>query len=634
MLGSECNPCCSPPDHPCRFCAVCADDPRQIVLEFESGGGSGVVVPRTNGSEYSIECNSANATIVYDIVENCCLANLNTSTNALCPSVTTSDGSGLEIIPWGGPLGGPVYVPCVLGERHWFFFLADFAASRTRDNLDAEGHNTNLSEDTVFVFAQEGAFLYQNIAVQSSFFLFGIAWKSQLRVNAVRQRKKPVIELVASPGTGAVLTPTLSQKVDEFGRPYWRIDSVQVENGGSGFSYPVFIEQKVLNGSGVGPRMDVVLSGGSISEVFLADEYNNLNRRIYLNQFVGLSGMQVTKERSAPTVHATPPNTTSGMELAVSLSRQGTGVSSIWAVDAVSVVAEGSGWNDGDPVTFTADGGADLVIEEEASAVLDVSRVQPSLTATIVGGSGGTLSVTVASNGTTPETWGVDSVSVSGKTSGYADNTAVTISGGNNVVTQDNAVVYARTGREEPAVGVGIIGSGNGADFSITLSQTDDWAEWPARPAWTISSITITDGGTGYEVNDQLQATTQDQQSPSSSFYAVVDAVDEDGAITSVQLWDGGLFFKNTGEIESFSIVQAGAYYEKQLDGVSVTDGGKYYLQTYVDTTTPIEPPDCKGPGDWPLVGEKITGPAVGEAWQNGYMFRRCEFGSLQVTIQ
>jgi hypothetical protein len=220
-----------------------------------------------------------------------------------------------------------------------------------------------------------------------------------------------------------------------------------------------------------------------------------------------------------------------------------------------------------------------------------------------------------------------------------------------NTGIDSGAIAFARTGREEPDVGVGIVGSGTGADFSITLTETSDGAEWPSRPAWAISSVTITDGGTGYAVWDQLQATTTGQQSPSSYFFAIVDSVDENGAITSVQIYDGGLFFRSTGEIESVQVNDPGQYYGKQLNGVTITTAGKYYIQTYVDTTTPIEPVPCKNYSAWERFGPIVTGTKKGESWGNQVMvrdegdifvrtvwgyspIRRCELGALEVSVQ
>jgi hypothetical protein len=257
-----------------------------------------------------------------------------------------------------------------------------------------------------------------------------------------------------------------------------------------------------------------------------------------------------------------------------------------WALKSVAFKG-GIGYVDGEPLTITA---AEGDTEAQAAvAVVRTARTQPTLTASVAGGSGAALSASTSANYGTPATWGVSGVSVTNGGTGYMDGAAVTFSGGSDLVVVESAQAVVRTGREEPIVGVGITGTGSGADFSTTITETLDY---PARPAWTVSGVTITDGGSGYSVYDMLTASTNGQQSQYSWFYAFVSEVDENGAITAVEIYDGGLFYKSTGVIDSVEISYGGSYYDGgAITAVDVTAPGQYYREDasqtpYVATVT------------------------------------------------
>lgn len=305
------------------------------------------------------------------------------------------------------------------------------------------------------------------------------------------------------------------------------------------------------------------------------------------------------------------PDTDKGPISAVSLTNAGSGYAKLGRVAPTLTVSGGSGSG----ATFTPTlastddacgvptwslssvafkGGAGYVDGEELSvseavgdtvaavAVVRVqtTRTQPTLSASASGGSGATFTVTTASNGDTPQTWGVSGVSVSGTTSSYADMTKLSFSG-TGVVEQSQADAYIRTVRVQPTPTLTVQGSGTGAGLTATLTQIDDPGEWPARPAWEVSAITITAGGTGYSVYDTIECTTDGQGSPFSWFYAYVEEVDEDGAILAVTISSGGAFFKSTGEIDEVQVNSGGAYYHDDgiPTGVTVENGGQYYRE-------------------------------------------------------
>jgi hypothetical protein len=248
-----------------------------------------------------------------------------------------------------------------------------------------------------------------------------------------------------------------------------------------------------------------------------------------------------------------------------------------WSLSSVAFKG-GTGYVDGDELSVSEAVGDTA----EAVAVVRVqtTRTQPTLSASASGGSGATFTVTTASNGDTPQTWGVSGVSVSGTTSSYADMTKLSFSG-TGVVEQIEAEAYVRTVRVQPTPTLTVQSLGSGAGLTATLTQIDDPAELPARPAWEVSAITITAGGTGYSVYDAIDCTTDGQGSPYSWFYAYVEEVDEDGAILAVTLSSGGAFFKSTGEIDEVQVNSGGEYYHDDgiPTGVTVENGGQYYRE-------------------------------------------------------
>lgn len=253
-----------------------------------------------------------------------------------------------------------------------------------------------------------------------------------------------------------------------------------------------------------------------------------------------------------------------------------------WSISSVAF-KDGTGYADGEELSVTEAVGDTAA--SVAVARVHTTRTQPTLSASASDGSGATFTVTTASNGDTPQTWGVSGVSVSGTTSSYADMTKIAFTG-TGVVEQTAADAYVRTVRVQPTPTLTVQSLGSGAGLTATLTQINDPGEWPARPAWEVSSIAITAGGTGYSVYDTIECTTDGQGSPYSWFYAYVEQVDENGAILAVTLYGGGAFFKSTGEIDEVQILSGGAYYDDDgvPVGVTVENGGQYYREDASET--------------------------------------------------
>ena len=237
----------------------------------------------------------------------------------------------------------------------------------------------------------------------------------------------------------------------------------------------------------------------------------------------------------------------------------------------------GTGYLDGESLTITvAEGDTEV---SAATAVVNTTRTQPTLSASVSGGSGAAFSVTTAANPGSPATWGVASVSVTNGGTGYADGTAVDFSGGADLVVASEASAVIRTGRSVPTVEAFTIGSGGGESLSPVLTKATGW---DGRDYWTVSSITINSGGTGHAEYDAVTiGVTTGTEGPYSYFSAYISQVDANGAIVAIQVDYGGEYWVDTGVIESVELWDGGSYYDDDgiPTGVTVTNGGQYYRE-------------------------------------------------------
>ena len=247
-----------------------------------------------------------------------------------------------------------------------------------------------------------------------------------------------------------------------------------------------------------------------------------------------------------------------------------------WKLSSVSV-KDGSGYIDGESLTITvAEGDTEA---QTATAVVNTTRTQPTLSASIGGGTGATFTVTTSENFGTPTTWGVASVAVTNGGSGYLDGGAMTFSGGGDLVVAEEAQAYIVTVRSEPSLIGSVSSSGNGASITPTLTE---YTGWDGRPYWSVTGFTIANAGTGYSEFDPVEVTVSDgTASPWASFSAYVSSVDQDGAILAITIDFGGEYWKDTGVIQSVEVWYGGAYFDDNgiPTGVTVTSGGQYYRE-------------------------------------------------------
>jgi hypothetical protein len=140
----------------------------------------------------------------------------------------------------------------------------------------------------------------------------------------------------------------------------------------------------------------------------------------------------------------------------------------------------------------------------------------------------------------------VSSISVTGG-SGYTNNSSLTIS-----VTQGTQVQAATakviTTKVEPTLSL----SGN-ATVQITLS--------PSGAGWTISGVSVTNGGSGYAFDDFIYVNlgANDQEVVAAELYAITDSGSD--VLTGVDIYEGGEYFKYSGTPESVEITNGGSYF-------------------------------------------------------------------------
>jgi hypothetical protein len=410
--------------------------------------------------------------------------------------------------------------------------------------------------------------------------------------------------------------------------PMWQVDSVAVQDGGGGYppNQTIVVSFSITSGyyspsgmwwhvpyaffaqtNSIGVVQSVIHQmpspnlGGVEGRGFVGPTASAVAATIDgPSEIVGLAGYVVTRTRAEPTVVASPPAGVTGAVLSVSLEKAGDGDTAYWYVDAVVAAAAGSGWNDGDPIAFTAQAGEDVVTQQVAVAVANVSRVQPTVTASASGGSGATFGVTIAPNGTTPQTWSVTGVTVTNGGTGYPSSGYLDFSAASGDTADEGAQVEFRSGRMEPTLAVQTYGSGSGAVLAASLASATGWN---GQTYWYVDGISITNGGSGYSEYDPIYVIVTDGESAGWWWWgpnAEVSSVDENGAITGIAFYGGDEYYKSNGIIQSVMIDFGGAYYRKQLGSISVTSGGKYYRQSFSQTTNPLPPLECLNyPGGW-----------------------------------
>lgn len=229
-----------------------------------------------------------------------------------------------------------------------------------------------------------------------------------------------------------------------------------------------------------------------------------------------------------------------------------------------------------DSVTLTSGG----------SGYAKLGRVAPTLTIT-GSGTGATFTPTFESKNDACgiPTWSIKSVSASGGSGyQYGEELTVTVASGSTQVAA--AAITLQTTRQQPTLTASASG-GSGASLSVSIAANGTTPE-----TWGVSSVSVTNGGTGYPATGSVTFTKAtgdiEEQAASATFYSgrvaptVTVAVGGSGSgavlsgtLSSSTGWDGKTYWYISG----ISITNGGSgYSENDPVNATVTDGvsGEY----------------------------------------------------------
>lgn len=203
-----------------------------------------------------------------------------------------------------------------------------------------------------------------------------------------------------------------------------------------------------------------------------------------------------------------------------------------------------------------------VTLTSGGSGYARLGRVAPTITASVSGGAGASLSVTLSEQSEylgdgcmEVPWWAVGSVSVTAGGSGYSDDTAVTFSAASGDTTVHAAAGRAYVEIAEPEEAFDIDSTGSGAVLEAVWSALSepDWADVrtpnpcpaPKKRTYRLDSVTVTSGGSGYAQYDRIYISfaADDDGSVVNQAYIDVESVDGSGAIQSVFVSpDNGLY--------------------------------------------------------------------------------------------
>ncbi len=250
----------------------------------------------------------------------------------------------------------------------------------------------------------------------------------------------------------------------------------------------------------------------------------------------------------------------------------------LWSLESVAV-SGGTGYVDGDTLTITAASGDTVVAA--ATAILRFEKDAPTLT--LEGTATATVNVEEIGNGN----WRVASVTVTAGGSSYTDGESLTFDLGVDDVEVTAATAVARVVYGEPQNPIQNESSAGGSGAVITptweLIGEELWPGAVNQKTYRISSVTITNAGAGYAVDDTIEfsfASDADGFTAAGQVLTVLE-VDGGGAITEIGVADdGAVIGAPTDELESVAILTQGSYYKETSDlAVEVTAGGTYYRE-------------------------------------------------------
>lgn len=384
---------------------------------------------------------------------------------------------------------------------------------------------------------------------------------------AVYAREVPTaLSITGGSGGGAEFAITLSEaQHDDCGLSYWTIQSVEVEAAG-----------------------DLYVDGDTLS-VSLGDNENELQP----------ASLTLNTSAGEPDITA-EANTGSGALLAVTTKLVATDPDR-WGVDAVQVTTSGTGFFDGDPVTFAAETGT--TEETPAAGWVAVRRSEPeSVVVDRISCTGTGAAFAPVFSKTTSfgwDAWEIDALIVQAGGSGY--------SVGCNIYFRKNGPATFQDA--EAQFQVATIGAGgavatvtkiNGGKFFSLTDEIESVVVTNAGSYYGQSSkaetVTVNDGGRFYKTDFVAPAikaavtVTLEQVAPSNGGGAELSAtVDDDkesptfGEIISIAIGNAGSGYTKRGRmIDPFSFWFSGQSGILKRNGVPLNAPPEYVLNNCV----------------------------------------------------
>lgn len=274
--------------------------------------------------------------------------------------------------------------------------------------------------------------------------------------------------------------------------------------------------------------------------------------------------------RVAPTLKASCPGNGQGADFTVTLEECrdcNEGRVHYWRVPTISV-SGGTGYADGEEVKITHSVGDSVRVTAGGLIHTKTDRTGPTLNLNAIGGVGAQLTPTVKATG-----WGVTTVSLdNGGGSGVAYGTGLDyqkLAAGTVglVLTK----VRAKTRLEQPTL-----------KFRSSPGPTVGYADYDGvlvgkkydddRDYWQVSSLSVKSPAPGgHYVGESVEAILvdgngnqieQDRPPDQADMCAAISAVDSNGVPTKVDVYYGGSFALNTGEVVSVDVLEPGCYYD------------------------------------------------------------------------
>ena len=253
-----------------------------------------------------------------------------------------------------------------------------------------------------------------------------------------------------------------------------------------------------------------------------------------------------------------------------------------WYISGLTVNNGGSGYLPSDTISLACTDCPEGQGPEFASFVLQ--RKEPEITASVAGGSGAELTVTLTqeTDYENADIWRVSGVKVDNGGDGYTNGASVDFSIAKNDVEIFKAEATIRNQTVEPTLTL----DGN-ATATITLASNGGTPE-----TWRIDEIEVTDGGTGYQDGESLQALLSegDQDTSPASLTARTVLVEPTVAVSVI-------YTSGIGAQLTATLVPQTDYYGRTtwtVSEIDVVEGGAGYSEwDYVIIT----PTDGQGDG-------------------------------------